>query len=113
MSSSKTPLSLAVAGASLLLVDPALAADITVDDADAGCQTNLRDAIEEVDSESGDKVVIDHLTCPEIVVTGSSIVVQDKPFILSAPLDPMGVPRVTIKADTGTTFGLFTLEGHI
>ena len=110
MSSSKTPLSLAVAGASLLLVDPALAADITVDDADAGCQTNLRDAIEEVDSESGDKVVIDHLTCPEIVVTGSSIVVQDKPFILSAPLDPMGVPRVTIKADTGTTFGLFTLE---
>ena len=45
MSSSKTPLSLAVAGASLLLVDPALAADITVDNAGAGCQTNLRDAI--------------------------------------------------------------------
>ena len=66
-----------------------------------------------VDSESGDKVVIDHLTCPEIVVTGSSIVVQDKPFILSAPLDPMGVPQVTIKADTGTTFGLFTLEDTI
>ena len=63
-----------------------------------------------LDSVSGDKVVIDHLTCPEIVVTGSSIVVQDKPFILSAPLDPMGVPQVTIKADTGTTFGLFTLE---
>lgn len=110
MSSSKTPLSLAVAGASLLLVDPALAADITVDNTGAGCQTNLRDAIATVDSVSGDKVVIDHLTCPEIVVTGSSIVVQDKAFILSAPLDPMGVPQVTIKADTGTTFGLFTLE---
>ena len=113
MSSSKTPLSLAVAGASLLLVDPALAADITVDNAGAGCQTNLRDAIATVDSVSGDKVVIDHLTCPEIVVTGSSIVVQDKPFILSAPLDPMGVPQVTIKADTGTTFGLFTLEDTV
>jgi hypothetical protein len=113
VSSSKTPLSLAVAGASLLLVDPALAADIPVNNAGAGCQTNLRDAIATVDSDSGDKVVIDHLTCPEIVVTGSSIVVQDKPFILSAPLDPMGVPQVTIKADTGTTFGLFTLEDTI
>lgn len=105
----KAPLSLAVAGASLLFVEQGVTADITVANP-ASCLADLRAAITAVDSAAGDMVIIDPAACPEITVTGESILITDKPLILSAPVDAQGRPQVSITAGSGTNFGLFTLD---
>ena len=109
MQNSRSPLALAVAGASLLFVEQGVAADITVADP-SNCLADLRAAITAVDSAAGDMVIIDPTACPAITVTGESILVTDKPLILSAPVDAQGRPQVSITAGSGTNFGLFTLD---